>query len=151
MDDPETAEQKWRQYIDSYALTHPTEGLPHRVEQPFLNRTLGELPDELGPELFETHSGLQFRVAFGNYHLFYQPGTEDYFHRARPQAEEDELDAQENRFFDAAKKRLEDWINKPAEGDEDEAQDAAVDAEPAVASEAADGTSTAAPVAATAE
>ncbi|WOO83690.1 Paired amphipathic helix protein pst1 [Vanrija pseudolonga] len=151
MDDPETAEQKWRQYIDSYALTHPTEGLPHRVEQPFLNRTLGELPDELGPELFETHSGLQFRVASGNYHLFYQPGTEDYFHRARPQAEEDELDAQENRFFDAAKKRLEDWINKPAEGDEDEAQDAAVDAEPAAASEAADGTSTAAPVAAAAE
>jgi paired amphipathic helix protein Sin3a len=38
VDDAETAEQKWRQYTESYSLVHPTEGLTHRVEQPFLRR-----------------------------------------------------------------------------------------------------------------
>ncbi len=53
IDDAETLQEKWRQYIESYVLvrpgsrvevsltivqTHPTEGLPHRVDQPFLNR-----------------------------------------------------------------------------------------------------------------
>ena len=38
IDDAETAQDKWKQYIESYALVHATEGLPHRVDRPFLQR-----------------------------------------------------------------------------------------------------------------
>jgi paired amphipathic helix protein Sin3a len=55
VDDAETTQEKWRQYIDSYTLvsspfthqfvtgvltrkTHPTEGLTSRIEPPFLKR-----------------------------------------------------------------------------------------------------------------
>ena len=38
VDDLKTAEQKWEAYIDSYALAHPTEGLRHRIDPPFMQR-----------------------------------------------------------------------------------------------------------------
>lgn len=138
VDDAETAEQQWRQYIDSYVLTHPTEGLPHRVEQPFLTRTLGEIPDDLGPEVFKSKSELQFRVALGNYRIFYSPNTEDVFYRQRSEGTVREDDAREKQYLEGATKRLVDWVNKTieepepaAEGAEDEAVAAAAAADEA--------------------
>lgn len=139
VDDAETAEQSWRQYIDSYVLTHATEGLPHRVEQPLLNRTLGDMSEDISEGAFQTNSGLQFRVALGNYRLFYTPGTEDFFHRRRPATELAAQDAQEKRFIEAAAKRLDEWVSKAEVEQEDEAE------EPAAAAAAVDAAAAAAP------
>lgn len=119
MEASENAVERWRQYIDSYTLTHPTEGLPHRVEQPLLNRTLADISEDIGPDSFQHQSGLKFRVAIKNYRIFYTPGTEDYFHRIRSEEEDTELEAKEKTYYERAKGRLEAWIDKSANVDDE--------------------------------
>ncbi|KAL7423639.1 hypothetical protein Q5752_001220 [Cryptotrichosporon argae] len=110
IDDAETAEQRWRQYIDSYVLTHPTEGLPHRVEQPFLNRNLADIPETVGSDAFTTSSGLQFRIAMGSYRAFFTPDTEDYYHR-----QTDPAPAEDGKALADAKERRDKWVDKRLE------------------------------------
>ncbi|ORY28618.1 hypothetical protein BCR39DRAFT_534412 [Naematelia encephala] len=112
VDDAETQQEKWRQYIDSYTLTHPTEGLPHRVDEPFLKRTLREIPQDSGADMFETTSGLDVKIALGNYRMFFSPQTEDYFHRKRLPAEVVEMDLKETSLAEDATKRLEEWVQR---------------------------------------
>lgn len=125
--DAKNAVESWNFYMSSYPLIFPTEGLAHRVEPPFLNRTTQKLPENTGPEAFVESSGLKFRVALGNYRIFYIPGTEDYFHRV---GEEDDEPAN-----DAAKKRLDEWVqsklDEPEDDDEVEPADVAAAAAPA--------------------
>lgn len=123
----EGAQQAWKHYMASYPLTFPTEGLAHRVEQPFLQRTLGTITDEVGPEAFTSKSELHFRVALGNYRFFYTPGTEDYFHRVRGVTRDD--DRRERAYFQRALKRLDEFVDsKVDEPEEDAAEDAAASA-----------------------
>lgn len=102
--------------------THPTEGLPQRVDQPFLNRwvspsfqvhlahlsTLMEIPGDVPPKSFETKSGLEIKIALGNYRMFFTPGTEDYFHRYTKDisAESSEAEAAER-----DRKKLDDFVS----------------------------------------
>ena len=45
-------------------------------------RTLADIEDEEKiPGRFTTRSGLEIKIALGNYRMFYTPGTEDFFHR----------------------------------------------------------------------
>ena len=74
VDDAETATDRWKQYIESYALVHATEGLPHRVDRPFLQRSLVDIPADISPKAYETHSGLEIKIALGNYKMFFTPG-----------------------------------------------------------------------------
>ena len=74
VDDAETASDRWKQYIESYALVHATEGLPHRVDRPFLQRSLVDIPEDVSPKAYETHSGLEIKIALGNYKMFFTPG-----------------------------------------------------------------------------
>lgn len=37
-DDAETIAQRWKLYIESYVLTHPTEGIRREPKNPFLRR-----------------------------------------------------------------------------------------------------------------
>ncbi|OXG25638.1 paired amphipathic helix protein Sin3a [Cryptococcus neoformans Tu259-1] len=94
VDDAETTQERWAQYIESFALTHPTEGLLKRVDSPFLRRNITkihsreeELSASAGPSSsaknnVEAKDGLEIKIALGNYRMFFTPGTEDYFHRA---------------------------------------------------------------------
>ena len=92
--------------------THATEGLPTRVDEPFLARTLVDIPESSIEEGFETKSGLEIKIALGNYRMFYTPDTEDYFHRKRTSAELVDQDTKETEEAAAAKKRLEEWVGK---------------------------------------
>lgn len=108
--DAESTEAKWRQYIDSYVLTHPTEGLPHRTEEPFMERTIRAIPDSTPLTVFQTSSELSFRVALGNYRIFYQPNTEDYYHRVRSADEIKAAEEGEARYLATATEKLDKWI-----------------------------------------
>ncbi|GMK60011.1 hypothetical protein CspeluHIS016_0902280 [Cutaneotrichosporon spelunceum] len=110
--DAKNAVESWNFYMSSFPLIYPTEGLAHRVEPPFLNRTTHKLPEDTGPEAFVENSGLKFRVALGNYRIFYIPGTEDYFHRIRPEEEEPS--------YEGAKKRLDEWVQSKLDEPEDD-------------------------------
>ncbi|KLT42069.1 hypothetical protein CC85DRAFT_285843 [Cutaneotrichosporon oleaginosum] len=125
--DAKNAVESWNFYMSSYPLIYPTEGLPHRVEQPFLKRTLQDLPAD--GTVFSESSGLKFRVALGNYRLFYVPGTEDYFHRASGEEEEPN--------HDAAKKRLDEWVQSKLDEPEDEEEAEPADVAAAAAAPAA--------------
>ena len=131
--------------ISDNRKTHSTEGLPHRVDEPFLSRcvlmasthnadrddsNLGSIPDDTPPETFETKSGIEIKIALGNYRMFFTPGqyscigcpvgaesrkeTEDYFHRKRSPAEIVEMDIREETFGEGAKKRLDTMVDKRA-------------------------------------
>lgn len=45
-------------------------------------RSLADIQDdEVIPGKYTTRSGLEIKIALGNYRMFYTPGTEDFFHR----------------------------------------------------------------------
>ncbi|WVQ97064.1 hypothetical protein IAU59_004174 [Kwoniella sp. CBS 9459] len=111
IDDAETAQEKWRQYIESYVLTHPTEGLPHRVDPPLLQRNLDQ--SEMQAEWVDTKDGMEIKIALGNYRMFFTPDTEDYFHYKRSSAEIKQSDDMEKAYLEAAGKRLNAFIDKP--------------------------------------
>ena len=125
--------------------THPTEGLPHRVDQPFLNRyvllfilrqaepithrNLGDLPGDAPSNAFETKSGIEIKIALGNYRMFFTPcplstvcphhlkllmvdskDTEDFFYRKRLPAEVVEASLHESSWAEGAKRRLEAFV-----------------------------------------
>lgn len=106
-DDAETIAQRWRRYIESYVLTHPTEGIKEDVKNPFLRRTVMEAPlTETG---CHADNGLEIRVCIRTYKLFFGPETEDYFWRygdgARKQAMERLAEIDTKR-----KERFESWL-----------------------------------------
>ncbi|WWC87985.1 uncharacterized protein L201_002887 [Kwoniella dendrophila CBS 6074] len=108
IDDAETAQEKWRQYIESYVLTHPTEGLPHRVDPPLLQRNLDD-EVTLSTDSIVTKDGMEIKIALGNYRMFFTPDTEDYFHHKRNSAEIAKYDEKEAAYSKAAGEKLEKW------------------------------------------
>jgi hypothetical protein len=75
---------------NEFVQSHPTEGLGHRVEPPFLtrwvsqrpdmvtadggSRNLDDLPEDLPRDEFHFKSGLDIKIALGNYRMFFAPG-----------------------------------------------------------------------------
>ena len=74
IDDAETAQEKWKQYIESFVMIHPTEGLEHRVDQPFLRRMVKDSDIDIPLRAVDTSSGLEIKIALGNYRMFFTPG-----------------------------------------------------------------------------
>ncbi|KAG8818871.1 Transcriptional regulatory protein sin3 [Serendipita sp. 401] len=106
-DDAETVAQRWRFYIESYVLTHPTEGVQEPKKMPFLRRNVVEAPlTETG---CQAHNGLEIRVCIRTYRLFFSSNTEDFFWRygdgARKQAMERLPDIEKKR-----KETFETWL-----------------------------------------
>jgi hypothetical protein len=90
--------------------THPTEGLPARVKQPFLRRTMHPLPPaaECSPSsAFIADSGLEIKVCIGSYKLFFVPETEDFFARRLSEGEERERKGQVERKREEGRSALE--------------------------------------------
>ncbi|WVO13131.1 hypothetical protein L204_100743 [Cryptococcus depauperatus] len=104
IDDAETVKERWTQYIESFALTHPTEGLPKRVDPPFLKRNVYKTQRKESISLTENiaaRDGLEIKIALGNYRMFFTPGTEDVFYRgfeeiSKVKASEKTKDVQQN-------------------------------------------------------
>lgn len=93
------------------------------MDQPFLNRYVGicriaiaeltcrsltDIAENLPPKSFETKSGLEIKIALGNYRMFFTPGTEDYFHRFAKQTQATSDDTQS---AEQGKKKLEEFVN----------------------------------------
>ncbi|KAI0032163.1 hypothetical protein K488DRAFT_50553 [Vararia minispora EC-137] len=83
------AVERWREYVDSYVLDHPTEwvgggrGMPVRPA-PFLRRTL--VADESGAARAEGDLGI--RISLGTYKLFYEGAAWECVSRVRGADEE---------------------------------------------------------------
>ena len=102
-------------------------------------RNLAEIPDDAAPNAFETRSGLEIKVALGNYRMFFTPETEDYFHRNRTPAEMVESDLKEEAMTEVAKKRLDEFVaRKMAKTEEQGEEEEGTKEEPAMGGENAD-------------
>lgn len=94
-DDPsanenQTALGRWKEYVASYVLRHPTEWLPRRRAEKkaravFLKRTV---IDADGGRRGEDEGRLRVRVSLGSCRLFYEGGSEDVWRRRRDSEEQ---------------------------------------------------------------
>ena len=111
LEDPRDEEQRWLQYIASYCLYAPTEGLPGETRAPVLQRTLPASPD-YAADAEGTHyvvrNALDIRVCMRTYRLFFVHGTEDVFARVRPTPRDD---AAAQRTEAARKQRWHAWLD----------------------------------------
>jgi len=82
---------RWREYVDSYILSHPTEWMPEADEQHcstlFLRRST--TADESPLCITENNIGIQ--ISLGTYKMFYEAGTEDALWRPKSDAEQSSL------------------------------------------------------------
>ncbi|GJE87693.1 hypothetical protein PsYK624_037760 [Phanerochaete sordida] len=102
-DDPsvnedDSTEGRWREYVASYVLRHPTEWLPRRTSarKPrrgpvYLKRNLIDTEGENRQSANE--AGLCVRVSLGTYKLFYAAGQEDFLFQRRGASEQATLTA----------------------------------------------------------
>lgn len=78
------------------------------------NRNIETISDEAQNDEFRSEEGLALKIAVGNYRMFFLPETEDSFTRVRSKDECAELDAKEQKYMAAAKKRMEEkYRNAP--------------------------------------
>jgi paired amphipathic helix protein Sin3a len=81
-------------------------------DTPLTPSTLAEIPEDLPPKSFETKSGLEIKIALGNYRMFFTPGTEDYFHRFSKDAKDTAATStSESEAAEQGKKKLEEFVN----------------------------------------
>jgi len=82
---------RWREYVDSYLLIHPTEWMPEADERQtlFLRRSI--TADESPPPC-EMENDIGIQISLGTYKLFYEAGTEDVLWRPRSEGEQTRLD-----------------------------------------------------------
>ena len=91
LDEPHDREQRWLQYIASYCLWTPTEGLPAKTSAPFLHRNLPPTPEpEAEGTRFIVKNALDIRVCIKTYRLFFVQDTEDVFVRLQAPPSQDE-------------------------------------------------------------
>ncbi|WFD35920.1 hypothetical protein MCUN1_002790 [Malassezia cuniculi] len=83
LENPKDAEQRWLQYISSYCLWAPTEGLQHEVRAPLLQRNLPAEPADPPGTRHVVSNRLDVRVCMRTYRLFFAHGTEDVYARLR--------------------------------------------------------------------
>ncbi|KAG9314155.1 hypothetical protein JVU11DRAFT_4941 [Chiua virens] len=84
-----TAIGRWRAYVDSYVLRHPTEWMPEQKEKGrnalFLRRTVSTEESMVGC------SDMRIRISLRTYKLFYEAGTEEVMIQRRGREEEKDI------------------------------------------------------------
>ncbi|KAF7966906.1 hypothetical protein HWV62_36583 [Athelia sp. TMB] len=86
----DTGVDRWREYVDSYLLTHPTEWMPADTDEDrtnsavYLRRCM--TADETPQPAVRNDIGIQ--ISLGTYKLFYEAGSEDILWRQRSAIEE---------------------------------------------------------------
>lgn len=84
VDDAQNRTDRWKQYIESYVLSHQTEGIVGEVKAPMLRRCIDTDEDvPLPSSKFVARGGIQIKVCIRTYRLFFVPQTEDFFWRNR--------------------------------------------------------------------
>lgn len=107
VEEVETSMDRWREYVDSYLLNHPTEWMPEVDEERpvFLRRY--DFPQSTGYTVIDDRGDTKYRnmtgdetplaatsndigiqISLGTYKLFYEAGTEDVLWRGRTGEEE---------------------------------------------------------------
>ncbi|EPQ28644.1 uncharacterized protein PFL1_03947 [Pseudozyma flocculosa PF-1] len=147
LDDAQDAEHRWLQYISSFSLWTPTEGLPVEAQAPFLKRTCpanATLENDAAGTRYITRSGLEIRVCIRTYKLFFVHDSEDTFVRLRPESEVDEIDGKAGEVKTKRVRRFSRWLERrrkaiddPASLDAEEEEAAANEAAAAAAAAAA--------------
>ncbi|KAN0061779.1 hypothetical protein ACQY0O_005772 [Thecaphora frezii] len=115
LDDARNAEHRWLQYISSYSLWMPTEGLPVEAQAPFLKRICpanATLENDAEGTRYITRSGLEIRVCIRTYKLFFVHDSEDTFIRLRPQSEIESIDAQAKVVKAKRTQRFSKWLER---------------------------------------
>ncbi|KAJ9479073.1 Transcriptional regulatory protein SIN3 [Pseudozyma hubeiensis] len=114
LDDARTAEQSWLQYMSSFSLWTPTEGLAAEAQAPFIKRSLSSdasADKEANEARYVTRSGLEIRICLRTFKLFFAHGTEDVFVRVRSDDEKAELDRKAAVVDKRRTKRWDDWLS----------------------------------------
>ncbi|WFD41472.1 hypothetical protein MPSI1_000100 [Malassezia psittaci] len=109
LNDPRDEEQRWLQYIASYCLYAPTEGLPAECHAPLLKRNLPAEPELLDERdvHYIVRNALDIRVCMRTYRLFFVQGTDDVFARVRTA---NHHPSSSHRVQAARKERWNDWL-----------------------------------------
>ncbi|SCU80912.1 LADA_0B10176g1_1 [Lachancea dasiensis] len=88
LNEPDTLKDRWHYYLTSYALSHPTEGIPHEsISIPFLEKNLSDeveldAENEKPSHVGQSVSQLRIQVNPQNYELQIEPNSKDIFTRA---------------------------------------------------------------------
>lgn len=87
LEEPKSLEDRWKYYVTSYSLSHPTEGISHEeLQPPFLEKILEKEEEfqcengEYSPEGVSS-SNLKVKINPETYSLDVQPGSYDFFSR----------------------------------------------------------------------
>ncbi|WFD06240.1 hypothetical protein MVES1_001584 [Malassezia vespertilionis] len=93
LEDPKDREQRWLQYMASYCLWAPTEGLAAETLAPLLKRNLPASPETADAQgtRYVIRNGLDIRVCMHTYRLFFVQGSEDVFARMRSAEDKEAL------------------------------------------------------------
>ncbi|KAI9057085.1 hypothetical protein FKP32DRAFT_1584352 [Trametes sanguinea] len=86
VDEDESAEGRWRAYVASYVMVHPTEWVPagaHSYGPAFLKRNMPDGVEEGKDGEVRGEHGLRVQIQRGTYKLLYERGTEDVVWRRR--------------------------------------------------------------------
>ncbi|KAF8753939.1 Histone deacetylase (HDAC) interacting [Rhizoctonia solani] len=113
--DSETMNGRWRQYIDSYVLTHQTEGIRGTVAGPLLRRNLRANDSAEETPKYHAEGGLHIKVDMLTYRLFFVSRTEETYCRERTSSEVRQLDEQAKRTASARTKAFDTWLASKTE------------------------------------
>ncbi|EUC56682.1 histone deacetylase complex, SIN3 component, putative [Rhizoctonia solani AG-3 Rhs1AP] len=113
--DSETMNGRWRQYIDSYVLTHQTEGIRGTVAGPLLRRNLRANDSTEETPKYHAEGGLHIKVDMLTYRLFFVSRTEETYCRERTSQEVRQLDEQAKKTASARTKAFDTWLASKTE------------------------------------
>ncbi|CAE6432182.1 unnamed protein product [Rhizoctonia solani] len=113
--DSETVNGRWRQYIDSYVLTHQTEGIRGTVAGPLLRRNLRANDSTEETPKYHAEGGLHIKVDMLTYRLFFVSRTEETYCRERTSQEVRLLDEQAKKTASARTKAFDTWLASKTE------------------------------------
>ncbi|CAE6406710.1 unnamed protein product [Rhizoctonia solani] len=113
--DSETVNGRWRQYIDSYVLTHQTEGIRGTVAGPLLRRNLRANDSAEETPKYHAEGGLHIKVDMLTYRLFFVSRTEETYCRERTSQEVRQLDEQAKKTASARTKAFDAWLASKTE------------------------------------
>ncbi|KAL1960976.1 hypothetical protein VTO42DRAFT_4864 [Malbranchea cinnamomea] len=116
-----TADARWSYYVSAYTMRDPTEGVQFsRMRMPFLKRNLPPKmeSDEEYNNYFKplvSHEGLIIRIDTTEYHIVYEPGTEEWWYRVTPSSEEEESSAEQQAAVKEKRRDrfMEKFVNNP--------------------------------------
>ena len=114
--DSETMHGRWRNYIDSYVLTHQTESIRGTVAGPLLRRNLRVNDATEEPPKYHAEGGLHIKVDMLTYRLFFVSRTEETYCRERTIQEVRQLDEQAKKTSTSRTKAFGAWLASKSDG-----------------------------------